>query len=90
MKVEHYRSEFEHADTKTIFKKVKSLLNQGATILPDHTSAQDLSNSFATFFTDKVDNIYRSIEEELEEVNYIDPAPQTLASVVFTNLNEWA
>ena len=83
LKVEHYRSEFEYADSKTIFKKVKSLLNQGATVLPDHTSAQDLSNSFATFFTDKVDNIYRSIEEELQEVNYIDPAPQNLAKCCF-------
>ena len=61
-KKEHYRTEFEHADTKTIFKKVNTLLNQGVKVLPDHESDLELSSEFSAFFADKVDKIYNGIE----------------------------
>ncbi|XP_072017488.1 uncharacterized protein [Amphiura filiformis] len=77
-KKEHYRSEFEQADSKTMFKKVNSLLGKGTKILPAHESAQDLSNDFATFFTDKVNIIYQGIEKELENANVAsDVAPSS-------------
>jgi len=60
-KQSYYRNELDGADCKTVFKKVNGLLNKNTKALPVHDSAQDLSNDFATFFYNKVKEIYQGL-----------------------------
>jgi hypothetical protein len=56
------------ADTKSIFKVVNGLLNNCSKVLPAHDCAKKLSNDFAIFFQEKVDNIYAGLEREQSNV----------------------
>jgi hypothetical protein len=62
-KQSYYKSELVNADSKTVFKKVNSLLNKDTKVLPAHESAQALANDFATFFDNKVKMIYQDLEK---------------------------
>ncbi len=68
-KQEYYKNELAQADTKTVFNKVDTLLNRKTKTLPSHESSQDLGNKFASFFSDKVSNIYRRLENEVVELS---------------------
>jgi hypothetical protein len=57
-KQNYYKKELEHADCKTVFKKVNGLLGNNVKILPALESAQELSDDFAAFFDNKVRVIY--------------------------------
>jgi hypothetical protein len=63
-KIEHYKCKLECADTKSVFKIVKGLLNKNSKVLPEHSSAKTLADEFAGFFSDKVQTIHRNLKSE--------------------------
>ena len=68
-KQDYFKGVFNQADTKTVFKEVNSLLNRNTTTLPAHESPQELCNAFAEFFSEKVEKIYNTLEEEVVHVD---------------------
>ena len=68
-KQDYFKGVFDQADSKTVFKEVNSLLNRNTTTLPAHESPQELCNAFAEFFSEKVEKIYNTLEEEMVHVD---------------------
>lgn len=92
-KQDYYRSELEHADCKTIFRKVNGLLNKNTKVLPIHESAQDLSNNFALFFYNKVKAIYHGLKSDHSDQDIHvslpgKPVPFTLAEFDLLSEND--
>ena len=52
-----------------MFKEVDSLLNRNTTTLPAHESPQELCDAFAKLFSEKVEKIYNTLEEEMFHVD---------------------
>ena len=67
-KQEYYKNELAQADTTTVFKKFDTLFNRNTKSLPSHESSVDLGKKFATFFSDKVSNIYKCLENDVVEL----------------------
>jgi hypothetical protein len=89
-KQEYYKNELAQADTKTVFKKVDSLLNRNTKTLPGHVSPQDLGNKFASYFSDKVSNIYERLENEVVELcneTSTNVDPESSVSCSLTNFD---
>jgi hypothetical protein len=70
-KVIHYKSKLESADTKSVFKLVKGLLNNNKKVLPDHTSAKQLSDDFANYFSEKVAKIHSDLKSEQSRMSNV-------------------
>ncbi|XP_072018308.1 uncharacterized protein [Amphiura filiformis] len=71
--ITYCKSEFENADSKSVFKLVKGLLNSSKKVLPDHGSAKELSDEFANIFSEKVANIHRELKIEQSRIkNVVD------------------
>ena len=68
----YFRNELDHADSKTVFKKVIHLLNKGERVLPLHDSARDLANDFSNFFNNKVQIIYEELEKDQSDSDCLD------------------
>lgn len=73
------------SDQKTLFKTVSRLLHKNAPICyPSSPDTRILANSFADFFTDKVEKIQQKIAEK--DCGQINPLPDTdLCSSEFSN-----
>ena len=67
-KQDYFNGVFDQADTKTVFKEVNPL-NRNTTTIPAHESPQELCNAFAEFFSEKVEKIYNTLEEEIVHVD---------------------
>ncbi|XP_072046572.1 uncharacterized protein [Amphiura filiformis] len=83
-KQEYYKNELAQADTKTVFKKVNTLLNRSTKALPAHESSQDLSNN------EKVSNIYKCLENDVVELcneTFTNVDPERSASCSLTNFD---
>ena len=64
-KKEHVKQKLQSCtDSKSIYKVVNGLLNNSTRVLPAHECAETLSNDFAMFFQEKVNQIYSGLKEE--------------------------
>ena len=73
-KKNHFKTKLDNADSKTVFIKiVNTLLNKDNTTLPEHSSVKELSNDFDLFFTEKVEKIHSSLQDEQSSVAHDSP-----------------
>ena len=72
-KKNHFKTKLDNADSKTVFKIVNTLLNKDNKTLPEHSSVKELSNDFDLFFTEKVENIHSSLQDEQSSVAHDSP-----------------
>tara|TARA_B110000881_G_scaffold40031_1_gene32496 strand:+ start:158 stop:3112 length:2955 start_codon:yes stop_codon:yes gene_type:complete len=62
-KICYFKETLDKADAKTMYSTLKMLLNSSGKKLPACSSNSDLSNQFARYFTDKVENIRTELDE---------------------------
>ena len=60
----YLKDKLKDADSKSMFRTVNGLLNNGTKVLPSHDSLPDLCDNFATFFKDKVEKIQKGLEQQ--------------------------
>ena len=75
---------FECSDSKSLFRVMDHLLNlKSEPKLPSFTSAEDLSNRFANYFSDKITNIRTAILEKQKQDDYEPPSVNTQNLISF-------
>ena len=83
-KTDYYQDQLTTADkSKTVFKVANNLLHRGSsTPLPSHSSAADLAERFANFFSDKIVQIINELVTSDIDIDDLDTsipsAPQSL------------
>ena len=61
-KTEYFINKLASTDPKGMFATVNTLLNKASTILPDTVSPKQLSDDFADFFSNKIKNIRKNMD----------------------------
>ena len=61
-KTEYFIDKLASTDPKGMFATVNTLLNKASTILPDNVSPKQLSDDFADFFSNKIKNIRKNMD----------------------------
>lgn len=69
-KISHFKERLENADSKNMFRTLNSLLNFSARKLPACSSNSTLSDNFACFFSNKVSDIRKKLDDESCNVQY--------------------
>ena len=62
-KTKYFIDKLASTDPKGMFATVNTLLNKASTILPDNASPKQLSDDFADFFSDKIKNIRKNMDD---------------------------
>lgn len=70
-KVAYYKSKLDHADVKTVFKLVNTLLNKNKKILPNHSFKKILCDDFAVYFSEKIAKIHEELNIEQTRLNSV-------------------
>ena len=76
-KQRHYSEKINdnNGDSKTLFQIANTLLHkQNNTSLPSHTSPSQLADRFASYFTDKIDNIRKDLSDVKDPIRQHSPS----------------
>ena len=91
----YYHDIFERSSPKDMFKAVNELLNKNKRVLPNAESSVELASAFCSFFTDKVRNIRKCIDDlnvHASVLGLVSAKPNTKLSsfnrVTFSNLED--
>ncbi|XP_072041253.1 uncharacterized protein [Amphiura filiformis] len=63
----HYKNTLATADSKSMYRTLNQLLNNGSKVLPISDSPQELSDKLANFFVEKIGKIRKSLMLKLKQ-----------------------
>jgi hypothetical protein len=87
-KVKYYREKLYDCDDKGVFQVVNTLLQRNVRPLPVCSSPQELCDRFATYFTDKVSNIRKDLDEDVAESKTYVSVVQNQCTSTLTDFQE--